>query len=278
MYKINKENTTRILKKNNLWAKKKFGQNFLISQNVLDNILKNANISKNDTVLEIGPGLGFLTERLSMCAKLVLAIEKDQDLVDYLRRKFKGSNVKIIADNIVFFDEKNIRDEYKIVANLPYNVTSPFLRKFLMSEHKPKEMTIMVQKEVAEKIAAKPGNSERSFLTLMVEYFSKEVEIVINVDKSCFWPEPSVQSAVIRIVLKDSKVLNDFEQSERFLKFIKMGFSQKRRQIHHPLCSGLHLNKDKVMEVLSKVGIKTTQRAEDLSLNEWIKIYQEFSR
>lgn len=276
---INKESTIRILKKNNLWAKKKFGQNFLISEKILDNIVDASDIRENDFILEVGPGLGFLTEKLSQKSKLVLAIEKDRDLVEYLRRRFKGSNIKVTCDNILFFDENNIKDKYKIVANLPYNITAAFLKKFLTSKNKPTEMILMVQKEVAERIISKPGNRERGFLTVMVEYYVQDVQIVEVVDRENFWPVPGVDSAVIKLKLTDYKQQTTDSQfdSEKFLKFVKMGFSQKRRQIHHPLKDGFHMSKDGVLEKLKKININPSLRAEELNLQDWKNIYREFT-
>lgn len=280
MSEINKENTIRILKDNGLWAKKKYGQNFLVSEKVLTDIVQSVDITDEDFVLEVGPGLGFLTEKLSENVKMVLAIEKDRDLVEYLRKRFKGSNVKVICDNILFYDESNIKEDYKIVANLPYNITSAFLRKFLASHDKPKEMILMVQKEVAERLVAKPGNRERGFLTVMVEYYVQSIEIVQYVDARCFWPVPSVESAIIKLKIANSAQCTAHSRidSEKFLKFVKMGFSQKRRQIHHPLKDGLKLSKEKILKALKKAEIKATSRAEELSLDQWMRLYKEFSK
>jgi 16S rRNA (adenine1518-N6/adenine1519-N6)-dimethyltransferase len=281
---MDKKSVIEILKDNNLWAKKDFGQNFLVSQTILMSIIKNAGISDKDFVLEIGPGLGILTEQLAKNTRLVLAIEKDRKLAEYLRNKFKSESkkVKIVIDNVLFFDERSIDGKYKIVANLPYNITSVFLRKFIMSSHKPSEMIIMIQKEVAERITAKPGNRERGFLTVMVELFFR-AQIIDIVKPDCFWPVPKVESAIVKLILNHSrthrrtlKITRNNINAEKFLKFVKIGFSQKRRQIHHPLHSGLYMGKNKIYEILKKVGIDPSLRAEDLSLDDWIRLYESF--
>lgn len=273
-----------ILTKNNLWTKKNLGQNFLVSKNVLNRIVDSAKISDDDTVVEIGPGLGVLTEELSKNAKLVLAIEKDYDLVEFLRRRFKShKNVKIIHGDVLTYDLELMAYGYKIVANLPYNITSPVIRKFLEAENKPSEMIIMVQKEVGERLVAKPSNSDRGILTVMIEFYGY-AEIIDIVKRICFWPIPNVDSAIIKIILKqknrgteEPKNLGTIDPIS-FMRLVKIGFSQKRRQIHHPLSSGLHLSKVEISDILKATNIEPTLRAEDLRLEDWKKLYIAISK
>jgi len=269
----------KILRENNLWPKKRLGQNFLVDQKVLTKIIEASNLSKDDTILEIGPGFGILTEELAKYAKLVLAIEKDYKLVNFLRKKFKSNrNIKIIHTDILEFNglTEEQASDFKIVANLPYNITSVVIRKFLElnpNNLNPSLMVLMVQKEVAERICAKPGNSNRGILTLAVEFYGR-AEIVEIVDKSKFWPIPRVDSAIIKIELKNKESEISKIDSKMFFRIVKIGFSQKRRQIHHPLRAGLGLPKDKIIDILKLAKINEKLRAEELTLNDWISLYE----
>ncbi len=250
--------------------KKSLGQNFLQNKEIIKEIIYSANLKKTDTVLEVGPGKGILTEELCKNAALVLAIEKDFELVNYLRDYFKSKkNLKIIHQDILFFDPATLDKNYKIVANLPYNITSYFLRKFLTCANKPQSLTLMVQKEVAQRICAKPGNSNRSILTVMTEFFA-DAKIVCIVKKEDFWPIPQVDSAVIQLDVK--KKFPEVEE-KAFFSFVKTGFSQKRRTIVNSLSAGLRLSKDEVKSIIEKVGLDPSLRAEDLGLEEWLKLF-----
>ncbi len=297
-----------ILKENNLWAKKSYGQNFLVSEGIIDQITEAAELSAEDVVLEIGPGLGILTEKLAQKAKLVLAIEKDQKLVDYLRKKFKHcNNVKIIHADILTYNFIALKTHsYKVVANLPYNITSPAIRKFLEAENPPLLMILMVQKEVAERICAKAGSSERGILTVMVEFYS-QVEIIDFISRDNFWPIPSVDSAIIKIQVTDSYLkllkkvtcgyqqpkvtsgthdvtLSNSEQSEfnnyvsLFFRIVRAGFSAKRRQIHNSLAGSLRLSKGDVLAILKEADIDPDLRAEDLKLLDWLNLYDKIKK
>jgi len=287
-----------IMKENRLWAKKSFGQHFLISPKPLMTLMRAANVTNEDTVVEVGPGLGVLTQELVKKAKLVLAIEKDYGFVQYLRKYFKHcKNVKIIHADILDYDLSLMKTEYKVVSNLPYNITSPTIRKFLecnqlstinnqpstekkqldksrelpVESCKLESMIIMVQKEVAERICAKAGNSERGLLTLMVE-FHADAEIVEVVDRKNFWPVPEVDSAIIKITLKheNNKTINP----DPFFRIVKIGFSQKRRQIVNPLSAGLRLPKNRIIDILKSAKIDYQKRAEDLTLEDWKRLME----
>ena len=276
-----------ILKKNNLWPKKGFGQNFLVSRGQLEAIIKSADIKDSDTIVEIGPGLGVLTQELAKRAKLVLAIEADFKLVSYLRTYFKSAkNVKIIHQDALMYDLNQMQSDFKLVSNLPYNITSPVIRKFLESQNiadlnidadqrginKLDSMVIMVQKEVAERLTAKPGSSDRGILTVMIELFGN-AEIVEIVPRSDFWPSPDVDSAILKISIVPPR----FSVDQRLLmKFVKVGFSQKRRQIHHPLAANFHLPTSEIKDILESVNIDPSNRAEDLTIEQWIGLYDKF--
>jgi len=265
----NKYTIIEILKTNNLWAKKQFGQNFLISRNVLEEIISKANIKKDETILEIGSGLGVLTDELAKKAKIVLSLERDFGYVMWLRKIFKNiKNVKIIHNDILTYDLDKILDKYRVIANLPYNITSPTIRKFLESNNKPTDMVLMVQKEVAERICAKVGDSNRGLLTLMVEYFAR-AQIIKYVNKEEFFPVPKVNSAVVIFKLHKNNYKINYRS---FIRLVKIGFSQKRRQIHNTLSAGLQLPKNKIIDILKLAGIDSVIRAEDLSISDWIKL------
>lgn len=250
-------------------AKKSLGQNFLIKPEIAEEIVKVAEVSDKDTIIEVGPGLGILTKELLDTGAKVYAIEKDFELVEVIRKAFgSNKNLKIIHQDALFFDP-SILGDYKIVANLPFNIGSPLIRKFLESQNQPKSMTVMLQKEVAEKIVAEPGSSERGILTLAVEFYA-QAEIVIMVPKTSFRPQPKVDAAVIKITPKQKSNI----EPRAFFQVVKAGFSSKRRQVHNSLAATLHLDKNIVLEILQKAQIDPMLRAEDLNLEQWIKLYE----
>lgn len=277
-----KDTIINVLKENNLRADKRFGQNFLINNDVLKDVVDAAELSKKDNVLEIGPGFGALTQELGKNAGLILSIEKDRNLIDWLRNYFKGQEtVKIKCEDILQFLNLNYKAQifnqiqnsnYKVVSNLPYNISSPVITKLLTRDDKPKSIVLMLQKEVAQRLVAKPGNRERGYLTVLCEFYS-DAEIVRFVPKESFWPAPDVESAIIKIIPRQKDEVDGVNEKS-FFRLVKIGFSQKRRQIHHPLKSGLGIGKDKVLDLLKKAGIDPAKRAEELSLEDWISLYK----
>jgi 16S rRNA (adenine1518-N6/adenine1519-N6)-dimethyltransferase len=253
----------------NMHPKKSLGQNFLKNDEIADRIIKAANLAKDDTVLEVGPGTGILTERLVKEAKEVWAIEKDYDLVEKLRKRISAKNLKLIHQDALWFD-LSMLSRYKVVANIPYQITSPLIRKFLENEPRPELMVLMVQKEVAERICAKPGETSRGLLTIIVEYFA-QAEILFEVSRREFYPVPGVDSAVIRIVTKIPETRNRLDEAI-FFKTVKAGFSAKRRQIHNSLAATWRTPKGKVIEILEKLEIDPMLRAEDLTLKQWLDL------
>ncbi len=258
------------------YPKKQLGQNFLKNPDVASKIAAAAAIIKSDTVLEIGPGTGILTKELVKTDAAVFAIEKDYKLITNLQKIYKNTkNLKIVHQDALWFDIDNTKAGYKVVANIPYNITSPLIRKFLESDNKPELMVLMVQKEVAERITAKPGSSARGLLTLIVEFYA-DAEILFEVPRNEFYPIPKVDSAVIKITTKKPHLRGEGKkvQSEFFFKIVKAGFSAKRRQVHNSLSATLRLEKNIVLDILSKAKIDPMLRAEDLTLEQWFALAQ----
>ena len=251
--------------------KKSLGQNFLKNESIADQIVAAASLTNEDTVVEIGPGTGILTERLARAAGQVLAVEKDFDLIDKLRRRMGQKNLKLVHQDVLWFDQSTLSD-YKVVANIPYNITSPLIRKFIENEPRPELMILMVQKEVAERITAKAGDSSRGLLTLIVEFYA-DAEILFQVGRDEFFPAPQVDSAVIKIVPK-KEFLNI--EPALFFKVVKSGFSSKRQQIHNALAGTLRLEKDVTNKLLLDSKIDPKTRAEDLTLEQWFNLTQQY--
>jgi len=253
------------------------GQNFLINEKIYDDIIKAADLQADDIVIEVGPGLGFLTAKLAAKAKRVIAVELDDKLAAYLQTGIDSQdigNVSIINENILdfnleaYFQAEKLPFKYKIVANLPYNISSIFLRRFLTAAHKPEALVLMLQKEVAERIAAVPP--EMSVLAVSVQYYA-DVHIVRPVKAGNFWPEPKVDSAVIRIDLKDKYF--DAAANKDFFRIVKIGFSSKRKMLKNNLAAGLRVKPAVMEKVLSTASLPVAVRAEDLLLEDWQKLF-----
>lgn len=277
-----------ILRQHGIHPSKERGQNFLIDQNALSKIVKAAELDKNDNVLEVGPGLGVLTEELVKKAGQVISVELDKKLIFYLKQKFKRiNNLDIIDSDILKIKNAEINKnfeskKYKVVANLPYNITKPVLRKFLDYEPKPELIAVLVQKEVAEKIAAQ--NKKHSILSLSVLFYGQP-EIVDYVPSKSFYPAPKVDSAILKIKIRpglppeakqvlSNQEIKNFNQ-KRFWQIIKFGFSSPRKQLQNNLSAGLKISNQDIKNILEKCDLTEKIRAEDLSLENWFKIYQQ---
>ena len=262
-------------------AKKSLGQNFLKDESVLNHIIESANLSKDDVVLEIGPGQGALTEKLADVCKKVIAIELDERLVEVLHTKFVGNNppaggVEIIAGDILKINLPELIIEhgldktgYKVVANLPYYITSPIVRLLLETKYPPTEMVVMVQKEVAERIVAKPG--AMSILAVSVQYYAKP-EFLFTVFKQSFEPMPKVDSAIIRITQNMEHGTITKEETKKFFRIVRAGFSAKRKTLINNLANGLQIEKKVVEEKLISLGFSPNTRAQELGVEDWKKI------
>lgn len=246
---------------------KRLGQNFLIDKQVIKKIIRAANLQSKDIVLEIGPGTGTLTQEIAKTAKKVIAVEKDPRMIEVLKESLKDfKNVKSINQDILKFDSyKLLTTNYKLIANLPFYITSSVIRKFLESKNPPKEMILMVQKEVAQRICAKPP--KMSILAVSVQFYAN-AKIISYVSKKSFRPKPKVDSTIIKIVPgKRYKI-----DADKFFKIVKAGFSHPRKQLANNLSKELKLSKEKINHLLLKSNIKYSQRAETLSIDDWIKL------
>ncbi len=258
-------------------AKKSLGQNFLKDEAVLNHIIESANLSKDDVVVEIGPGQGALTEKLAGVCKKVIAIEIDERLVEVLHTKFVGNqNVEIIQGDILKINlpelvasSQLLVHGYKVVANLPYYITSPIVRLLLETKYPPTEMVVMVQKEVAERIVAKPG--AMSILAVSVQYYAKP-QFLFTVFKESFEPMPKVDSAIIKAVHSSQLSVRSKEETKKFFRIVKSGFSAKRKTLINNLSNGLQLEKKLVEEKLTSLGFSPNTRAQELGVEVWRKL------
>lgn len=253
--------------------KKKYGQNFLIDDNIIHKIISSSNITKDDFVLEIGPGIGTMTQYLCESAKNVVCVEIDHTLIPALRYTLSGyDNVSVINEDIL---KINIIDLVKdsdgpinIIANLPYYITTPILLYIFENKISFSKMTIMVQKEVAERMQASPGSKEYGALSLVVQYYC-DTQIVANVSPSCFLPNPKVGSSVI--CLKKSSINNDVYDETLLFQIIRASFNQRRKTLANSLSSSpiFSVPKNLIIDCISKMGFKENVRGEELSLNDF---------
>lgn len=271
------------MQKYGISPKKLFGQNFLISEGILDKIVESSNIDRGDVVLEVGPGLGALTLKLAKKARQVIAVEKDRVLVNILREQIteRGiDNIQIIEGDVMKFLTPNSQflnnlqnqnfqiSNYKLIANIPYYLTSALIRKFLESETKPQKIVLMIQKEVAQRICAPKYDQKMNILALSVQFYA-DAKILFYVSKENFWPAPKVDSAVIEISPK--KELPDIDEKS-FFKVVKAGFANKRKQLAGNLSTNLGISKERAEEILTSIGINPKQRAEELDFEKWLKL------
>ena len=275
----NPQNTIAVLQKYNFSFQKKFGQNFLIDTHVLDKIVRAAEITPEDYVLEIGPGIGTLTQYLCESAKHVFAVEIDDNLIPILQDTLSPyDNVTVIHNDVLKLDINKLVEEkcegkrIKVVANLPYYITTPILMG-LFESHVPMEsVTVMVQKEVAQRMQALPGGKDYGALSLAVQFYA-EPYIVANVPPNCFIPRPAVGSAVIRLTRYQEKPVKVNDSTFMF-KIIRASFNQRRKTLQNGLynSSELRIPKEKTVAALEEMGLTPTIRGEKLSLEEFAKL------
>ena len=273
------QNTIEILQKYHFNFQKKYGQNFLIDTGVLDRIITAAEITKEDCVLEIGPGIGTMTQYLAERAGEVVAVEIDQNLIPILKETLAAyDNVTVIQDDILKVDVRKIVEEknggkpIKVVANLPYYITTPIIMG-LFEKHIPlKSITIMVQKEVAERMQVGPGTKDYGALSLAVQYYAKP-EIVANVPPNCFIPRPNVGSAVIRLTRYEEPPVKTGNE-EKMFALIRASFNQPRKTLVNGLTNapGHGLTKEQVTEALEQMGLPATIRGEALTLEQFASL------
>lgn len=272
-----KNKTIEILNRNGIFAKKKFGQNFLIDSNIVMKIVKTANITKETNVIEIGPGIGAMTEILAKEAGKVLCFEIDEDMVNILNEEIKNDNVKIVNKDFLkvdldeemryFIEPKNI----VVVSNLPYYITTPIIFKLLEYSKNIEKMVFMVQKEVSERLTAKPGSKEYGSLSVLIE-LNGTMKKEFNVSRNCFYPVPNVDSEIVSMEINknDSALKND----PIFGKFIQNIFEMKRKTLANNICKKTNFYRDDLNKILQELGLSESVRAESLSLNQISKIYE----
>ncbi len=255
----------------NLRPKKGLGQNFLFDDNVLDKIVAAANLTADDEVLEIGPGLGHLTEKIAQTAVNVVAVELDDRLLPILDAQFgHHENVTLIHGDILDQNPMALfQRPYHVIANVPYYITGAILRHLLTAAVKPAQMILTMQKEVAERLTAVPP--KMSLLAVSVQFYGK-VELVTTIKAGAFWPRPDVDSAVVRIKL-DGKPLLPLAEEKSFFRIVKVGFSQKRKQLQKNMRQ-LGFPRADIAAILNQANIDGKRRAETLTIDEWVRLYQ----
>ena len=273
------EETKFLMKKYGITANKNLGQNFLIDESVIIDACDSANINKEDLVIEIGPGLGTLTKYILERAGKVICVELDDRMIDILKERFfLYENFEIINEDILKVDlHKLIKEEkngniknVKIVANLPYYITTPIIMKLLEERLDLQSITVMVQKEVAERLIAVPGEKFTGAITYSVYYYADSENVRI-VDKSSFIPEPSVESEVINLKIRENPPVN-VNNEELFFKLIKIAFMQRRKTLVNSLSNSGFIEKNKIIEILKKLNINENIRAEKLSIQDFANI------
>lgn len=265
--------TREICKELNIVPRRGMGQNFLVKENFYAAMIDASRINAKDFVLEIGPGLGFLTSKIAEKAGRISTVELDKRITAYLRENHALKNLKnlkiIQGDILTLLNKIDLPKEYKIVANLPYNITSRFLKNVYSLDNSPVLMTLMLQKEIAERIVANPP--KMSILAISIQLYTSP-EIIEQVPKIAFWPVPQVDSAIVSFKKVDpGRIIKDFNKNKekKFFQTVKIGFSAKRKMLKNNLSAGFKVSAREVEEKLLKVGIGSRARAQDLSLKDW---------
>ncbi len=269
-----------IMKKHNVRFSKSLGQNFIINDSIIREIIDKSNITKEDCILEIGPGVGVLTQALAESAYKVLAVELDNKLIPVLEETLSGyDNVDVIHDDILKVDINNeIKNRFdkpvKVIANLPYYITTPIIMKLLEEKINVKEIIVMVQKEVADRMVSKSGVKVYGSLSVAVQYYC-EASIIIDVDRDNFLPSPNVDSAVIRLKIRDNPAVEVLDD-EYFFKVVKGAFALRRKTLINSLSkSQIAIDKELVKKVLIKLGLDLRIRGEKLNIDQFAKFANE---
>ncbi|WP_077359031.1 16S rRNA (adenine(1518)-N(6)/adenine(1519)-N(6))-dimethyltransferase RsmA [Virgibacillus halodenitrificans] len=278
--------TKEILSTYSFHFKKSLGQNFLVDANILENILKQAGINKGAGAIEIGPGIGALTEQLAIHADKVLAFEIDQRLLPILNSTLSDyNNVTIIHQDILKADVRTAIEEYfhpdqpvHLVANLPYYITTPILMKLLMEKLPVASFTVMIQKEVAERMAAQPNSKSYGSLTIAIQYYTN-AKVVMNVPKQVFMPQPNVDSAILRLVTREEPPV-EVDDEDFFFTLVQACFAQRRKTLRNNLLSHFKqdYNKEEISLLLEEIAIDGTRRGESLSMEEFARMANAFYR
>lgn len=270
--------TKEIINKYDFAFKKNFGQNFLIDQFVLDKIVSSADVSKDDIVIEIGPGIGTLTACLAKNAKKVIAVEIDKTLIPILEDTLSNfNNIEIINEDILKVDIKKIAEEnknskIKVVANLPYYITTPIIMNILENRLPIESITVMIQKEVAYRMEAKPGTKDYGSLSVIVQYFCSPY-LVANVPQNCFMPRPNVDSAVIKLTTLEKPPV-DVDNLDLFYYVVKTAFSQRRKTLLNCIfnAENFKFSKEEIADILTEAGFDVNIRGERLNIEDFAKL------
>ncbi|WP_188207372.1 16S rRNA (adenine(1518)-N(6)/adenine(1519)-N(6))-dimethyltransferase RsmA [Alkalibacillus aidingensis] len=276
--------TKEIMEQHHLSLKKSLGQNFLIDVNILENIVSKAGVQKDDVVIEVGPGIGALTEQLARQAKYVYAFEIDGRLIDVLKDTLQPyHNVTVLHQDILEADLKGFIHEHvgsdvqvHVVANLPYYITTPILMKLLMENLPIKSITVMMQKEVAARMAAEPNTKEYGSLSIAVQYYTTS-KVVMTVPKSCFMPQPNVDSAILQLTKREQPPVM-VHNEDFYFELVKASFAQRRKTLKNNLKSAYkdQLTTEQIDEAFTQSGIDPTRRGESLSLKEFADLANTF--
>ena len=251
------------------------GQNFLISQEVVRQLMTAAQIKKTGAILEVGPGLGILTKELVKSAKEVWAVEIDRKLYQVLTKTFSSTkNLKLFQEDVLKLHSQLTEDlpnGYQVVSNLPFQITSHFLRLFLEGSNKPKQMTLIVQQELGERICACPG--KMSLISVAVQFFGRP-EIVKEISQKNFWPSPKVDTVILKISDIGQGYSRQISQNEikKFFRLVRIGFSARRKQLQNNLAAGLGQDKVKIQKKMAKIGLDSAIRPQKLSVSQWIAL------
>lgn len=271
------DETKFLIKKYNITANKNLGQNFLVDDESIEKIVEASDLTPDDLVIEIGPGLGTLTQKLLDKAKKVVVIELDKKMIRVLQERFVlYKNLEIINEDVLKVDlkaviEKNGFKSAKVVANLPYYITTPIIMQLLEKKLPIETITVMIQKEVAERLTAIPGDKNSGAITYSVYYYSKP-KVILNVENYKFIPAPEVDSQVIKLILRDEPVVNPINE-ELFFKLIRTSFMQRRKTLINSLLNGgIIKSKQQAVDIFNKVGIELNTRGEKLTIEQFCEI------
>lgn len=276
---MTKEQVKKILEQNDIIVKKKYGQNFLLDDNILKNIVKSAELKKDTNVIEIGPGLGFLTNYLQQATTNVLCYEIDEQMVEHLNEL--NYNISIINDD---FLKRNLNKDFKnifdnsnnitLVANLPYYITTPILLKVLEETTRIDKMIVMMQTEVAKRLCGKPSTKDYNALSVLIQYFTNP-RIIFNVSPKSFFPEPNVESSVVMIEKKEEPLL-EVENLDFFLKFNRNIFAQRRKTLYNNIQKAYNYDKGLIKKIIKENNLDESVRSEELDVSQIVKLANDF--
>ena len=276
---MTKEQVKKILEQNDIIVKKQYGQNFLLDDNILKNIVKSAELKKDTNVIEIGPGLGFLTNYLQLATTNVLCYEIDEQMVEHLNEL--NYNISIINDDSL---KRNLNKDFKnifdnsnnitLVANLPYYITTPILLKVLEETTRIDKMIVMMQTEVAKRLCGKPSTKDYNALSVLIQYFTNP-RIIFNVSPKSFFPEPNVESSVVMIEKKEEPLL-EVENLDFFLKFNRNIFAQRRKTLYNNIQKAYNYDKGLIKKIIKENNLDESVRSEELDVSQIVKLANDF--